>query len=97
MKEKKTRTYTLRLLEESCDRLDELSEKYMVSKQNLLDIMILNFNDQDANMQRLMAERKFAKYKTPVRRQVDKLSQLINNEELGDAEREELRRLLGEA
>lgn len=89
--------FTLRLAPEAVDRLEELSNKHLVSKQNILNIMIADFDDTKPENAAKLLESKYAKYKSPVRRQVDKLAELINNEELGDAEREELRRLLGEA
>jgi hypothetical protein len=59
--------------------------------------MIEDFDDTKPAMVTKLAERKYAKYKTPVRRQVDKLADLISNTNLDESEREELRRLLGEA
>lgn len=89
--------FTLRLTEQSIARLDELSSKHAVSKQNLIDLMIEDFDDGKPAMVAKLAERKYAKYKTPVRRQVDKLADLIGNTDLDESERQELRRLLGEA
>lgn len=90
------KSFTLRLSIEALERLNELSSKHSVSKQNLLNMMVAQFDDSKPSVVNQLAELKYAKYKTPARRQVDKIASLISNEELSEGEREELRRLLGE-
>ncbi len=88
------KAFTLRLSIEALERLDELSSKHSVSKQNLLNMMVAQFDDSEPSVVNQLAEFKYAKYKTPARRQVDKLASLIGNKELSDGEREELRRIM---